>query len=136
MNLFPENAVAVAKPRKSLLPFLVVLFLISYGLMAMLVIEQARTIDSQRDLIRSLFDDSSQLTALKANLNKQRAQAQAQAEAKAKSQAKNPSTQATPGDNAASKHKADKLRKQVPVAPPFNQDTSETTDPRRSVSSI
>lgn len=120
-----------------MLPVLVVLFLISYGLMAMLVIEQGRTIDSQRNLIRSLFDDSTQLTQLKSKIfQQQRAEAQARADAKAKSQAKNPSTQAVPGDNATSKRKADKLRKQLPTAPPLDKDTSDTADPRRSVSSI
>lgn len=56
-----------AAPRKkhSLLPVLVVLFLISYGLMTMLIVEQGRTIDSQRALIRDLFHDSQELSAVK-----------------------------------------------------------------------
>jgi hypothetical protein len=40
------------------LPLLTVLFCISYGLMTMLIVEQGRTIDSQRALIRELFRDS------------------------------------------------------------------------------
>lgn len=132
INLLPQNTVAIAKPKHTLLPFLVVLFLISYGLMAMLVVEQGRTIDSQRNLIRSLFDDSAQLSHLKGkNLQKQRAEAQAQAEANAKSQAHHPSTQAQAGDNAASKHGSSKLKKQVPHNPP--EDTSDPVDQRRNV---
>jgi hypothetical protein len=45
------------------LPLLVVLFLISYGLMTMLIVEQGRTIESQRALIRELFRDSTELSA-------------------------------------------------------------------------
>ena len=66
------------------LPILVVLFLISYGLMTMLIVEQGRTIDSQRTLIRELFHDSTELSAVK-----MKAQQDAQAQA-----AKNPSSQA------------------------------------------
>jgi len=54
------------KKRNVMLPILVVLFLISYGLMSLLVVEQGRTIESQRGLIRDLFNDSTELSALKA----------------------------------------------------------------------
>jgi hypothetical protein len=83
------------KPSRSALPILVVLFAISYSLMTLLVFEQARTIESQRGLIHSLFQDSSQLSRLKieALQTQQRAAAQAQAEAAQHSQGKTPSTQ-------------------------------------------
>lgn len=60
----------VPAPRKKhgWLPLLTVLFLISYGLMAMLVVEQGRTIDSQRALIRDLFHDSRELAAVRHRL--------------------------------------------------------------------
>ena len=61
-----ENSVAISKPRNTLLPILTVLFLLSYGLMTMLIIEQGNTINSQRLLIRQLFTDSSELNAIKA----------------------------------------------------------------------
>lgn len=55
-----------AKPKKhNMLPVLVVLFLISYGLMTMLIIEQGRTIESQRALIHELYHDSAELAAVK-----------------------------------------------------------------------
>ena len=66
----------------------------------------------------------------------QRAEAQAQAAAKAKSQAQDPSTQATPGNNATSKHRNDKLRKEIPPTPPQGRDTSDTADQRRNLFSI
>lgn len=57
---------APAAPKKhGWLPLLTVLFLLSYGLMTMLIVEQGRTIDSQRALIRELFRDSTELSAVK-----------------------------------------------------------------------
>jgi hypothetical protein len=40
-------------------------FLFLYVLLALLVIEQGRTIESQKQLIRTLFHDSQQLSAMK-----------------------------------------------------------------------
>jgi hypothetical protein len=56
------------------LPLLTVLFLISYGLMTMLIVEQGQTIESQRALIRDLFRDSTELSAIKMRAQQQRAQ--------------------------------------------------------------
>ena len=58
------DATATAKKR-GWLPLLTVLFLISYGLMTMLIVEQGETIESQRALIRALFRDSTELSAVK-----------------------------------------------------------------------
>jgi hypothetical protein len=44
---------------------LTVLFLFSYTLMSLLIIEQGNTINSQRLLIRQLFTDSAELSAMK-----------------------------------------------------------------------
>jgi len=55
-----------AAPKKhGWLPLLTVLFLISYGLMTMLIVEQGQTIESQRALIRELFRDSTELSSMK-----------------------------------------------------------------------
>src|SRR5215471_17891859 len=51
--------------KHSWLPILTVLFMISYGLMTMLIVEQGQTIESQRALIRELFRDSTELSAVK-----------------------------------------------------------------------
>jgi hypothetical protein len=59
------EAVRAPSKKDGWLPVLTVLFLISYGLMTMLVVEQGRTIDSQRALIRELFRDSRELSAVK-----------------------------------------------------------------------
>ena len=133
-----------AKSQHSMLPVLVVLFLISYGLMSLLVVEQDRTISSQRSLITSLFGDSTELSALKGKIfQKQHASAQAQAEANNRSQAQAPSsripstqaplTQDTPG-NAASNRNAGKLRKALPQRPPAA--VTDIGDVRRIVKAI
>jgi hypothetical protein len=131
-----DHANVMPKPKQSsMLPLLTVLFLISYALMATLVVEQGRTIDSQRFLIKQLFRDSSELTGMKTSLfQKQRAQAQAQAEANAHSQAQAPSSQATARDNAKSNRNPGKLRRPAPLRPPRN--TSDVADERRALFSI
>jgi hypothetical protein len=119
-----------------LLPLLTVLFLISYSLLTMLVMEQGRTIESQKLLIRQLFTDSGELTALKSGaVQKHNAEVQAQAEANAHSQSQAPSSsQGTPRSNAPSDHSTGKLRRPAPHKPP--QVTSDTADERRALISI
>jgi len=91
------DAPAAAKKR-GWLPLLTVLFLISYGLMTMLIVEQGRTIESQRALIRELFRDSTELSAVKMKAAQDRAQApstktQAPVAQNPSSQTQHPSTQ-------------------------------------------
>ena len=84
------------------MPLLTVLFVISYALMTMLIVEQGQTIESQRSLIRELFRDSTELSAAKMKAqqelrNPPSASAQAPVAEIPSSQdraAKNPSTQA------------------------------------------
>ena len=59
-----ENSTNSSK-KHTFLPLLTVLFLISYGLMVMLIVEQGNTIESQRLLIKQLFSDSAELSAMK-----------------------------------------------------------------------
>src|SRR5215467_13844614 len=73
----PQETKPQPKRKHSLLPVLVVLFLISYGLMALLAVEQDKTIASQRSLITSLFGDSVELSSLKGRFIQKRAQEQA-----------------------------------------------------------
>jgi hypothetical protein len=146
------QALPAPKPKSKhpLLPVLIVLFLVSYGLMCLLAVEQDRTIAAQRYLIRSLLGDSSELSNLKGKLiQKQYAEAQAQAKAGSRSQAQTPSTQVPstqapmtqapmtqdkPGDNAQSSHNAGKARKTVPPKPPLG--ISDIVDGRRIVETI
>jgi len=52
----------------AILPLLVILFVVSYGLLTMLVFEQGQTIESQRSLIHEMLKDSTQLATLKGKL--------------------------------------------------------------------
>ena len=80
-TLFDNQAVSVgtsahtsdaSSKKHGWLPVLVVLFLISYGLMTMLIVEQGQTIESQRTLIRDLFRDSQELSAAKMKTQQER----------------------------------------------------------------
>ncbi len=83
----------VGKKKRSLLPLLTVVFLASYGLMTLLIVEQGEAIESQRSLIQVLLGDSHELWAMKAKaLIAKRAQVQAQSPS-----AQDPSTR---GENA------------------------------------
>jgi len=89
---YQEVSEVPATPRKKFgwLPILTILFLISYGLMTMLIIEQGQTIESQRTLIRELFRDSTELSA-----SKMKAQQEDHGQVLAQNpSSQNPSTQA------------------------------------------
>ena len=57
----------VAAPKKKAEPAALarVVFLISYGLMTMLIVEQGETIQAQHNLIKILLGDSKELWAMK-----------------------------------------------------------------------
>jgi hypothetical protein len=131
------------KRKYSLLPVLVALFLISYGLMAALAVEQDRTIASQRSLITSLFGDSTELSSLKGKLfQNQHPQpktgagtpSQEQAPSAQPPLAQGPLTQATPGGSAQSNHNAGKVRKPMPQRPPLG--IADLVDGRRILKTI
>jgi hypothetical protein len=88
------------KPKLSLLPLLTILFLVSYSLMTLLIVEQGSTIQSQRTMIRQLMGDSTELSALKGKMVRDQATAKAQT----------PSPQEPPPDPTH-----DKTRKQTPA---------------------
>jgi len=79
MNL-AVSAVAARKPRRSKLPLLAILFVISYGLLTTLVVQQGRTINSQRSLIHLLFKDRIHLSAMKDRMHRNQGSTQAQAQ--------------------------------------------------------
>jgi hypothetical protein len=143
-----KNFEAPAAPRKrGWLPLLTVLFLISYGLMTMLIVEQGRTIESQRALIYELFGDSAQLSAMKMKASVERAQAaqaqsaltQAPSSHSPSSQnpsSQNPSTQA-PAKHAPSSQTAPRNRNQT--ATPFrmpSRPASDLADSKRALITI
>jgi hypothetical protein len=151
-----DAPIAIPQRKRIMLPILVVLFLISYGLLTLLVVEQGRTIDSQRGLIREIFSDSAQLNAMKKTLIQKQSEARAHKQAHGQapsSQAQAPSSQSnqteanqdqptqsqsvqTPSSQVAQQgsaknHNAGKVRKAVPQKPPTM--ASDAPDSRRNV---
>lgn len=156
-TLFSQTAITPAtgidepKPRRKhgWLPLLTVLFLISYGLMTMLVVEQASTIESQRALIRELFRDSTELAAERMKAVQQKnlaSQNAAQAPLTQAPSAEAPSTQApltqapstqVPAEQAPSSQAQHGLQKQAqkPFRMP-SKPASDLTDDRRALITI
>ena len=68
--IYSAECVAARTTRRpaAILPLLVILFVVSYGILTMLVFEQGQTIESQRSLIREMLKDSTQLASLKGKL--------------------------------------------------------------------
>ena len=137
-NLTGVNA--TRKSSRSLLPALMILFLVSYGLLTMLVVEQGRTIDSQRSLIHLLFSDSVQLSSIKGKaIQKQQTEARAEAQKKSPSQptpsgprAQSPSTQSPQA--GAKNQSTSKVGRPLPPKPP--KDTVDQGDDRRILITI
>ena len=77
-DLLAPSEAPKKKSRSALLPLLVILFLISYSLLTLLVVEQGRTIESQRTLLREMLKDSTQLAELKGRLAREQAARQVQ----------------------------------------------------------
>jgi hypothetical protein len=132
------STLPVVKPRakRSMLPILTFLFLLSYGLMVLLVVEQNRTITSQRWVITELMSDSRELSSLKRSLVIEHHDPKPVAP---KNQTHIPSHQATPSPQAtpAPKNHSDssaRYRRNSPEHPP--RLTSDTPDVRRAVNSI
>jgi hypothetical protein len=115
-----STTIPTTQKKRSMLPFLVVLFLISYGLLALLVVEQDRTITNQRSLIQQIMGDSLELTALKGKIFQQQHGLHARGQA---------APQAGTQDDSKGSLKSRKL-----VRPP--KDASDTPDSRRTPVSI
>ena len=62
------KAIQKANRSSGMLPLLIVLFVFSYAILTLLVVEQGRTIESQRFLIREMVKDSNQLAELKGKM--------------------------------------------------------------------
>ena len=144
VGIHEVSTIPSARTKKySWLPVLTVLFLISYGLMTMLIVEQGQTIESQRALIRELFRDSTELSAVKMKANEQRhTQALAQSPSTQTPSSQTPSTQAAPRQQAPStqvepQHRADNQVK--PGKPHFqipSKPAADLGDNRRALITI
>ena len=123
------------KKKRSLLPVLTGLFVISYTLMTVLVVEQGSAIQSQHNLIQVLMQDSTELWSAKAKAigDKQAAQNATKAPG-----AEAPSAPAQPpAAQAPSKHahkRPGKTAAPAPEVPPVP--ASDWMDQRRALRTI
>jgi hypothetical protein len=125
--------VAVSNTEKrSLLPVLTILFLFSYGLMTVLIVEQGSVIQSQRNLIKVLTRDSTELWMGKGKAigDQQAARSQAQSRAQAPS-SQAPSSQAPSSRVVPQRHAQSRTGKVLPPVP-----ASDLVDRRRALTSI
>jgi hypothetical protein len=141
---------AVPKKKRTLLPLLTVVFLFSYGLMTMLIVEQGSVIQSQRNLIKILMRDSTELWGMKgkALVDQQMARARAghttappvqtpstqtpstQVPSTQTPSTQIPSTQAAPQQHSQS-HLGRSAKPQLPPVP-----ASDLVDQRRALRTI
>lgn len=145
------NAATKRKRKLTALPLLVVLFVLSYLLLTKLVIEQDKTIDSQRSLIHMLFKDNVYLSVFRKHTGESK-KAKTQASSQLQTQipaSQNPESESSSNQvsstqipltqapsnqvpssklgsqtNAKNEHKARKAEKAKPATPPV-----ELTDP-------
>jgi hypothetical protein len=130
----PSPTVSQSRSRSSLFPLLVALFAISYTLLVLLVVEQNSTITNQRWLIKQLFADSSELSAMKAKaIQKRNSEPASQAQASPKAKAQTPSTQ-VPSEESAKTDESVKPRRAHPEHPP--KPASDSVDARRALIAI
>ncbi|MGA8216594.1 MAG: hypothetical protein WB799_23610 [Candidatus Sulfotelmatobacter sp.] len=133
--------ITVPKKKRTLLPLLTVVFLLSYGLMTMLIVEQGSVIQSQRNLIKILMRDSTELWGMrgKAMVDQQEARTKAQGHAQAPS-VQTPSTQIPstqiPSTQAPTQHSQSHTRIPKPQThvPPIP--ASDLVDQRRALRTI
>ena len=134
--------IAVPKKKRSLVPLLTVVFLLSYGLMTMLIVEQGSVIQSQRNLIKILMTDSAELWTMKgkAVVDQQSARTKNQGHASVQTpsaqapftqnRSQAPSTQATPQLRAQG-HTGGTAKTQRPPVP-----AADLVDQRRALRTI
>ena len=156
-TLFGSTEIQSVTPRvpqkRGWMPLLTVLFLISYGLMTMLIVEQGSTIESQRALIRDLLRDSTELWTAKgrAVVEKNRTETQRRAQAPSATvqsplthdpgvqtpSTQSPSTQA-PSSQATMQNRSPSHsgKAQKPQLRPPSRPASDLVDDRRALITI
>jgi hypothetical protein len=127
-----DSSAVLPKTKQTWLPLLVVLFMLAYGLMTMLIVEQGHTIDAQRNLIRQLFSDSTELTAMKGKTGQKQQGLIPPAPPVIQAAPSAPPHLAAPPNKDKSARNAMK-RPPMPKPP---RDASEMADERRSLLSI
>jgi competence protein ComGC len=122
------NAATKHKRKLTALPLLVVLFVISYLLLTKLVIEQDKTIDSQRSMIHMLFKDNVYLSRLHKHAGALSKKPKSQDHSQL--QAQNPASQNAASESALNQESSSQIPlAQVPskVGPQANAKTERRT---------
>ena len=131
-----QTAVPQSKSRGVLLPLLIILFLFSYGILTLLVVEQGHTIEAQRSLLREMLKDSTQLAGLKEKLargvavgsqDKLAAQTEQKAAVAGSSPSIAPKTPDSPNKDVKRPGKSARIKKESPEKP-----AADLQDVRRS----
>lgn len=134
--IYSYSAESIAARKSSrpsaMMPLLVILFIVSYGILTMLVFEQGQTIESQRGLIREMLKDSTQLAAMKDKLARDNSkQVQEKASVQADPKGAGSSVPAaggkTPDKEVKRPNRSTRSMKQVPGKP-----AADLEDVRRS----
>ncbi|MFY9743619.1 MAG: hypothetical protein WA252_04855 [Candidatus Sulfotelmatobacter sp.] len=145
MNWFDSTAAVVVeapKKKRTLLPLLTVVFLVSYALMTLLIVEQGAAIQSQSNLIRVLMPESRELWGMKGKAiadkaAKDRAKGRTQGSTAQTPTAQAPTAQAqanaAPQRGPQARAHADKATKPQVQFPPI---PASDLDPRRTVRTI
>lgn len=133
----------VLKKKRTLLPVLTVLFLFSYGLMTLLIVEQGRAIQNQHNVIQVLMRDSTELWSAKGKalhqkaLDAQAAQASASDSANGKAlPAQTPSDQAQANkkqSNSLQRHSHGKAKPDLQAPPTPATDVLDQTRSLRTI---
>lgn len=142
----PPSVEPTPRKKHGWLPVLTVLFVISYALMTMLIVEQGATIESQRALIRELFRDSTELSAIRMKAQQERAVADSQRQAqnpagKTQNQpSQYPSTQAptkqAPSSQAVPQRRTQNQTEKKPQFEMPSRPASDMADERRALITI
>ncbi len=143
------NAIPAPKQKITLLPLLTVLFVISYGLMTLLIVEQGRTIQSQSNMIKILLPESRELWGLRgkaiAEKNSMQAPSTQEQPCVRTPSTQNPSSQTpstqvspmqVPSTQAAPRHHSSGAGKSAKPETQLPAPASDLTDQRRSLVTI
>ena len=138
--IYSAPSAAPQKTRASLLPLLIILFVASYAILTMLVVEQGRTIEAQRSLLKEMLKDSTQLADLKdklARADSEHSQTKPGAQATRKEEKEKASGNVgsaapkSPSSEARRPGKSARTSKQIPERP-----AEDLQDARRSTNII
>jgi hypothetical protein len=137
-NMDQGSATTVARiPRSTNSRFLAIACLISYTLLAALVVFQNRTIQTQRDLIHLLFKDRQRFNHVNAKAAASgplAAQSQGPYASSSQAPSSHPSSQAKSEMNSKTKRNSRKTRNRAPAGPP--EAGTDPMDVRRVAISI